>query len=96
MTDENPDETLARVLGQGAVSGIAGMFGGRGAQQSSLNVVIHNNAGASVSASESGSFDRKMLEITIDQMVANSLSGGRETTGVLRSLFGITPVLLGR
>lgn len=62
-----------------------------------LNIVIHNNAGAEVSARETpGPFGEKRLEITIDQMVARALAGGRETSGVMRSLFGIVPGLIGR
>jgi len=62
-----------------------------------LNIVIHNNTAAAVTAREtSGAFDRKYLEITIDQMVADSLIRGRQTSSVMRSLFGIAPSLLGR
>jgi hypothetical protein len=40
--------------------------------------------------------DRKKLEQTIDQMVASSLVHGRETSAVLRLLFGLVPTLIGR
>jgi hypothetical protein len=43
-----------------------------------------------------GFFDYKQMEITIDQMVAESLMHGRQTSGVLRALFGIIPSLIGR
>ena len=62
-----------------------------------LNIIINNNASVSVSAQESqGPFNQKYLEITIDQMVANSLLQGRQTTGVMRTLFGLVPSLTGR
>jgi len=70
----------------------AGAAGG-----TSLNVVIHNNTPAQVSAREtSDSYDQKTLEITIDQMVAQSLMRGRQTGSVLQSLFGLAPTLIGR
>lgn len=72
------------------------MTGGRAAAPG-ISVVIHNNAAATVTAREGlDALDRKTLEITIDQMVANSLLRGRETGGVLRSLFGLVPALIGR
>jgi len=43
-----------------------------------------------------GYFDQKQMEITIDQMVASSLMHGRQTSGVLRLLFGLVPSLIGR
>jgi len=39
---------------------------------------------------------QRSLEILIDQMVAESLTRGRHTSGVLRALFGIVPSLIGR
>ena len=90
-------EELAKLLRQEIAGGIAGMFGSKGGGQAGVSVVIHNNTASNVTATEStGAFDSRTLEITIDQMVANSLSRGRETGGVLRSLFGIVPSLLGR
>lgn len=62
-----------------------------------MSVVINNNASATVTAREgTGAFDQKYLEITIDQMVANSLLRGRQTSGVMRTLFGLAPSLMGR
>lgn len=70
-----------------------GVFGGSGA----LSVIIHNNTSASVTAQEtSGGYDQRTLEITIDQMVAQSLVHGRQTGSVLQSLFGLVPSLIGR
>lgn len=64
---------------------------------SGLSVVIHNNTPAQVTAHEtSGAYDRRTLEITIDQMVAQSLVSGRQTGSVLQSLFGLVPSLIGR
>lgn len=62
-----------------------------------LNVIIHNNTSAQVSAQETtGAYDRRTLEITIDQMVAQSLVHGRQTGSVLQNLFGLVPSLIGR
>lgn len=70
---------------------------GRDAAAMGLNVIINNNAGVAVNATETqGAFNQKQLEITIDQMVANSLAQGRQTTGILRTLFGLAPTLSGR
>ena len=70
------------------------VFGGA---SGALNVIIHNNTSASVTAQEtSGGYDQRTLEITIDQMVAQSLVHGRQTGSVLQSLFGLVPSLIGR
>ena len=62
-----------------------------------LRYVVSGGNSANVTAAETtDSFDQKTLEITIDQMVANSLLRGRQTSGVLRTLFGIVPSLIGR
>jgi hypothetical protein len=36
------------------------------------------------------------MELRIDGMVASSLMHGRQTSGVLRVLFGLVPGLIGR
>ena len=36
------------------------------------------------------------LDNTLDRMIAHALAGGPHTTGVLNSLFGLTPNLTGR
>jgi hypothetical protein len=43
-----------------------------------------------------GGFGTGQMEITIDQMVAETLMHGRQTSGVLRALFGLVPMLIGR
>ena len=92
---------LSRLLRRELIAGMRGVFEDlRDAGQGSaapINVVINNNAGASVSArTTEGPFNQKQLEITIDQMVAQSLVQGRQTSGVLRALFGLAPGLSGR
>lgn len=95
--EEVVSQELAKLLRQEISAGIAGVFGQKNAGGGGISVVIHNNTSASVTAQESSdAFDRKTLEITIDQMVAHSLANGKETGGVLRALFGIVPGLLGR
>lgn len=88
---------IASLFGGGKTSPLAGLFPGAAPRDSGFSVTIHNNTPAAVTATPStDSFDRKSLEITIDQMVANALTQGAETTGILRSLFGLVPGLIGR
>jgi len=94
-------EELARVLkaemGEVLRQVFVPLRGAGAAGGTSLNVVIHNNTPAQVSAREtSDGYDQKTLEITIDQMVAQSLVRGRQTGSVLQSLFGLAPSLIGR
>ncbi len=104
MTSRRPVEDIVsselnRLLRQELGQGLRGIFEdllGQG-QGGGLQVIINNNSAAQVSARESvGAMNQKQLEITIDQMVAQSLVQGRQTTGVLRSLFGLAPGLIGR
>jgi hypothetical protein len=89
-------QELSKLLRQEMAAGIAAVFAGQ-QKSSGINVIINNNAGVSVTAREGmDGFDRKMLEITIDQMVANALTRGQETTGILRSIFNLVPALAGR
>lgn len=92
---------LAKFLGQELQNSFKHLFGGASgnphADAGGVSVIINNNTAAQVTAREtSGAFDRKYLEITIDQMVADSLLRGRQTSGVMRSLFGLAPSLMGR
>lgn len=89
---------LVKFLKQELQDSFKNLVGGMGQQGTGgINVIVNNNTAAAVTARETtGAFDRKYLEITIDQMVADSLVRGRQTSGVLRSLFGIAPSLLGR
>lgn len=90
---------LSKLMRQELAGSLQSLFG-RGAGNGSsgaMSVVIHNNAPASVTAREGmDAFDQKYLEITIDQMVANSMLRGRQTSGVMRTLFGLAPSLMGR
>lgn len=91
---------LTRLLRQELTQGLRGLFEGMFTNNGAgtpMQVIINNNAGVQVTAQESnGALNQKQLEITIDQMVAQSLTQGRQTTGVLRSLFGLAPNLIGR
>lgn len=92
---------LAKFLGQELQNSFKHIFGGTTgnphADTGGISVIINNHTAAQVTARETGgAFDRKYLEITIDQMVADSLLRGRQTSGVLRSLFGLAPSLMGR
>lgn len=94
------DQELRSLLKQEVTIGFRDIFNGnpgQGNTQSGYSVVINNNTSAQVSARENdGGMDQKQLEITIDQMVANSLLSGRQTSGVMRTLFGLAPTLIGR
>lgn len=92
---------LSRALQQQVSAGLRGLFeslrDGMTGKGGGINIVVNNNAPVQVSAQEnSGAFGQKELEIRIDQMVANSLTQGPQTTGILRSLFGLAPGLIGR
>lgn len=89
---------LTQLLRQEMIGGMRGMFEDllQNREGGGLQVVINNNTTAQVTARESSGMNQKQLEITIDQMVANSLMQGRQTTGVLKSLFGLVPTLSGR
>jgi len=95
ITTQDFTRTIKDELGS-ALSALLGK-NNTNASAGAINVIIQNNSDATVTAREtSGTFDQRTLEITIDQMVANSLVRGRETSSVLRSLFGIVPSLIGR
>lgn len=94
---------LSKLMRQEISAGLDGIFGRKkketpdfGAAGGTMQVIVNNNTSFSVSARETTVMNQKSLEITIDQMVADSLMRGRNTTGVLRSLFGLSPNLLGR
>jgi hypothetical protein len=98
---------LSKLLREQVKSVFAGVFGGaqrRGGENAAggggaggIQVVIHNNTPAVVNAQQTTDmFNQKQLEITIDQMVASSLVRGQQTTGVLNSIFGLVPGLIGR
>lgn len=98
---------LSKFLKQEMMSGLGGLFGGKGKSAGTgqsggfgggeLNVIVNNSTPYAVTAREtSGAFNQKTLEIMIDQMVADSLMRGRQTSGVLNSMFGLSPNLIGR
>lgn len=96
---------LTRLLQQEIASDMRGVFSGgipgqgtrSGGGNTPIAVIINNNSPAQVTVTETtGGLDQRQLEISIDQMVAQSLVQGRQTSGVLRSLFGLAPDLAGR
>lgn len=93
------DQELRGLLRQEVTTGFRDIFSDNKAAATGggYSVVINNNTSAQVTAREtSDGMDQKQLEVTIDQMVANSLLSGRQTSGVLRTLFGLAPTLIGR
>ena len=95
-------DELQKLLRQELVTSLGNIFAPmqsseRQGAASGMNIVINNNGNNSVTAQERvDAFNQRTLEITIDQMVADSLLRGRQTTGVMRSLFGLVPTLMGR
>lgn len=88
-------EELSQLMRREIMTGIAMAFGGN--RQQGVSVVVNNNANVGVTATErNDGQDRKVIEIMIDQMVANALARGPETTSLLRAFYGLLPNLLGR
>jgi len=85
--------TLLKSLGQPAEASLGALFSGSGGNDDSFS---RNASPFSTETAGNSGFDQKAFEITIDQMVAHSLLRGRETSGVLRTLFGLVPTLIGR
>lgn len=64
---------------------------------SPVNVTVHNNSTASATVQErTNSQGQREIEIMLDNMVAQSLTRGRQTRSVLRSVFGIDNLLSSR
>lgn len=78
----------------GALLRLLGQQAGRASDGEDSNPF--SNDSTSGAAGLGSGFDQKAFEIIIDQMVAQSLLRGRETSGVLRTLFGLVPALIGR
>ena len=98
--EDSVAQELARVLKTeiaGALRDVLSPDAARRSGGAEISVIIHNNTPAQVAVRETdGGFDRRTLEITIDQMVAQSLAQGRQTGSVLQNLFGLAPTLIGR
>lgn len=47
-------------------------------------------------SSKSERMNEKQAQMNIDQLVADALMNGKFTTGILKSLFGLVPNLIGR
>lgn len=105
------EEALKKLVEDEVVSGLHALFGGRGGMpgrdmtgrdmpgsfdDGSSPPSPRRDSGVLQGQRHNGAFDRRQLEISIDQMVASSLVHGRQTSGVLRALFGLVPSLIGR
>jgi len=86
---------LEKLLQKEAASGLAAVFGA--SPKRGGNGGSSGPAGAALSGQPAGGgFNPGQMETTMDRMVASSLVNGRQTSTVLRSLFGLVPSLIGR
>ena len=93
------NEALIKLVQKEVVSGLAVIFGNMPRKGGNSGSMIGDNAFSPFIEEQSpggGNFDRRQMEISIDEMVASSLMHGRQTSGVLRTLFGLVPKLIGR
>ena len=89
----NASDELQKLIKKELQSGIKDLL----KKELSASFSLNENKNKKNSATEKqNSFDLRKMEFDIDQMVAASLMGGRQTSGVLRSLFGLVPSLIGR
>lgn len=88
---------LADLVKREVSAGLSGIFGrspGTGAPSSAGGNAL---LASSVSVAPRGrAFSPRQMETALDQMVASSLVNGQHTSGVLRTLFGLVPSLIGR
>ena len=90
------ESELNRLIQKQVAAGLADIFGAnrrKGAEEVSNSF---GNAPPSFIPLQPGGLSQAHMEVLIDQMVASSLMHGRQTTGILRTLFGIVPSLIGR
>ncbi len=94
------NDALIKLIQKEVVSGLADIFNNmpRKVDKGNSNPMIGDNAFSSFMGQVLGgeNFDRRKMEISIDEMVASSLMHGRQTSSVLRTLFGLVPSLIGR
>lgn len=57
---------------------------------------LKHSAAKHTSSGSGGFFNSRQMELSVDKLIASSLVNGRQTSGVLRTLFGIVPNLIGR
>lgn len=91
---------LEEIIRKEIASGIKDVFGNRssnkGAGGASAGTFGGGPFGDGGGPRQQGSFDRKQMENMIDELVASSLTNGRQTSRILRALFGLVPSLIGR
>ena len=92
------NDTLKKLIQKEVVSGLADIFNSMPRKGDNGDSMTGDNAFSSFmgQASGGGNFDQRKMEIRIDEMVASSLMHGRQTSSVLRTLFGLVPSLIGR
>ncbi len=88
-------DMLAGLVEKEVTTGLSRIFESH-QQSSSGGGVKQMGVSSSGPTAKGGVLDQRHMEATIDQMVAASLVGGRQTSGVLRALFGLVPSLIGR
>ncbi|MFH1158063.1 MAG: hypothetical protein V1721_04165 [Pseudomonadota bacterium] len=92
------NDALIKLIQKEVMSGLAGIFGDTPRKGEKGGAMIGDNAFTPFIGQPpvGGNFDRRQMEISIDEMVASTLMHGRQTSGVLRTLFGLVPSLIGR
>jgi hypothetical protein len=76
--------SLSDIFGKGGANDFSSDAGGSFARQTGAG------------AGGMGFFDNRQLATSIDQLVAASLMNGKQTSGVMRAIFGLVPGLIGR
>ena len=91
-------DTLTKLIQKEVVSGLADIFNSMPRKGDNGDSMTGDDVFSSFmgQVSGGGNFDQKKMEIRIDEMVASSLMHGRQTSSVLRTLFGLVPSLIGR
>lgn len=97
---EAAEDELKKLIQKQVSSGLADLFGGESRKRGvgGDSPVFGGSALPPYAPSipMGGRSSGGNLESMIDQMVASSLMHGRQTSGILRTLFGIVPSLIGR
>lgn len=92
------NDALTKLIQKEVLSGLATVFSGQSRDRQQGRILgPADGGGMPVPARQApGGIDQKKMEATIDQIVATALMQGRQTSGILRTLFGLVPSLIGR
>lgn len=85
---------LEKLIQKQLKAGLSDLFKMKQAQDFGGGAASEKQTGSGMG--RGGQFGGRQMEIAIDQMVASSLMHGKQTSGVMRALFGLVPSLIGR